>query len=140
MLEDSYTAREYALISITGHGTHEAVTERLGIQPSEAWNVGDINPRTRRPLKLMTWLLRSGHDDTAPLAQHIASLILAMSAKVSELREMWVDYDIVLHCVGHYPTSQGPKAYFDREVVRQAANLGLAIDCNFSFVDPIAGG
>jgi hypothetical protein len=135
MSEPPHTSREYAYVSITGPGTHEAVTQRLGIEPSEARNVGDINSRTGRPFKGMRWKLQSGHDDTHPLTEHISSLLLIIGLKARELREMWVDYDVTLQCVGYYPTSQGPGAHFDREVVRQAAQLGLAIDCDFYFID-----
>jgi len=128
------TRREFAYLSITGPGLHEAVTERLGLKPSDAWNAGDINPRSGRPRTFMAWKLRSGLDDTRSLDDHISSLLLVVGRKAMDLRELWVDYDLTLQCVGYYPPSGGSGMHFNREVVRQAAQLGFAIDCDHYFV------
>lgn len=135
MSKPTLTPREFAYLSITGPGTHEAITERLRTQPSEAWNAGDANPRTGQPRKSMCWRLRSGSDDTRSLAEHVQSLLVGMSMRVAELRELWADYDLTLQCVGYYPPSSGSGIHFDREVIRQAGQLGLAIDCDHYFVD-----
>ena len=129
------TPREFAYLSITGPGTHEAITERLRVQPSEAWNAGDANPRTGQPRKFMCWRLRSGCDDTRSLEEHIRSLLTGLQLRAAELRGLWVDYDLTLQCVGYYPPSAGSGMHFDREVVRQAAQPGFAIDCDHYFVD-----
>jgi hypothetical protein len=81
----------------------------------------------------MAWKLKSGLDDSRPMSEHIASLLLALSPRATEIRALWVDYNLTLQCVGYYP--QGSGMHFDREVVRQAAQLGLAIDCDHYFVD-----
>lgn len=129
------TRREFAYLRITGLGSHEAVTERLGLKPSDAWNAGDINPRSGQPRKFMLWKLYSGLDDSRSLDDHISSLFLVVRRKAMELRELWVDHDLTLQCVGYYPPTGGSGMHFDREVVRQAAQLGLAIDCDHYFVD-----
>ncbi|HEX5050914.1 MAG TPA: DUF4279 domain-containing protein [Planctomycetota bacterium] len=111
------------------------MTARLGLVPTDAWNVGDIDPRTGQPRKFMSWQLKSGLDDTRPLDEHIKSLLLIVGVQTSEMRQLWVDHDLWLQCVGYYPPSSGAGMHFDREVVRQAAQLGLAIDCDHYFVD-----
>jgi len=127
--------REFAYVRITGPGTHEALTERLRVEPSEAWNAGDVNPKNGLPRRSMCWRLKSGRDDTRSLEEHIRFLLVGLSLRASELRELWVDYDLTIQCVGYYPRSSGSGMHFDREVVRQAAQLGLAIDCDHYFVD-----
>src|SRR5689334_5756370 len=97
----SLTRREFAYLSISGPGTHETVTERLGLKPTEAWNIGDINPRTGEPRRFMRWQLKSGLDDTRSLDEHITSLLHFLGHKASEMRQLWVDYDLVLECVGY---------------------------------------
>jgi hypothetical protein len=129
----SLTQREFAYVRITGQGTHESVTASLGLQPSEAWNSGDLNPKTGRQRAFMSWKLLSGLDDTRSLADHISSLLLVVGRKARELRELWVDHDLTLQCVGYYPSGSG--MHFDRETVRQVAQLGFAIDCDHYFVD-----
>jgi len=133
MSQPQQTAREYAYISITGPGTHEVITERLGMKPTEAWNVGDIDERNGRPRKFMAWHLRNGLDDTHPLEQHIAELLLIFHATPEATRALWVEYELTLQCVGYYPYSRGPGAHFNREVIRQAAQYGFSIDCDFYF-------
>lgn len=135
MATSQLTGREYAYVSITGPGTHEAVTERIGLKPSEAWNVGDVNPKNGRPRNFMRWELRSGLDDTHRLKEHIAILLTYLGAKSAEVRALWLEFDITLQCVGHFPPSRGPGLHFDRETIRQAANLGVAIDCDLYFVE-----
>ena len=129
------TGREYAYIKISGPGRHETITERLGVKPTEAWNVGDTNDKNGLPRKIMAWRFRSGLDDTHPLEQHIESLLLWFGTKAEAARGLWVDYDLTLQCVGYYPASRGSGMHFNREIIRQAAQLGLAIDCDHYFVE-----
>lgn len=134
MTSPPLTIRQYAYIAISGPGKHEQVTQTLGLRPSEAWNSGDINPRNGKPRKFMSWHLNSGLDDKEPLELHIQSLFLYFDVKIEELRKLWVDYDITLVCVGYFPPS-GHGVHFNREQLRQAAQLGLAIDLDFYYVD-----
>ena len=128
------TAREYAYVHITGPGTHEQVTEILGMRPSDSWNVGDTNVRNGRPYRSMSWELKSGLDDTHPLDQHIKELLVVLGTRAHRIRELWVEYDLTLQCVGYYlPTCHG--MHFDREQVRQAAQLGLCLDLDFYYLD-----
>lgn len=134
MTSPPLTCREYAYFHITGPGSHESITKALGLRPTEAWNVGDVNPRNGKPRSFMSWRLSSGLDNTEPLDQHIKSLFMSLCLKADELRTLWVDYDLSLQCVGYFPCS-GHGAHFDREQVRQAAQLGLSIDLDFFYVD-----
>ena len=135
MTEPQLTCRTYAYVSITGPGTHETISETLGLKPHEARNIGDINHRNGRPYTHMRWAFRSGLDDTHSFEEHIHSLFLMFHLKSESLKSLWVEYDICLHCVGCFPPSAGPGIHLDREVVRQAAQLGMAIDCDFYFTD-----
>ncbi|WP_295752408.1 DUF4279 domain-containing protein [Undibacterium sp.] len=134
MTSTPLTIREYAYFNVTGPGTHETITELLGLRPSEAWNVGDINPRNGKPRKFMSWCLNSGLDDTKPLNMHIENLFLYLHTKADALRALWVEYDLTLVCTGHFPPS-GHGMHFNREQIRQAAQLGLAFDLDFYYVD-----
>jgi hypothetical protein len=120
MTSPPLTAREYAYFHVSGSGTHEQVSTMLGLEPSEAWNIGDINPRNDQPRRFMSWRLSSGLDDTKPLKQHIKNLFLYLASKADAIRALWVDYDLTLVCVGYYPPS-GHGMHFDREQIRQAA-------------------
>jgi Domain of unknown function (DUF4279) len=120
----------YAYLSITGVGCHEDVTKILEICPSEAWNAGDLNPRNGAKRKFMQWRLHSGLDDTHSIDEHVSSIFLVIQAKANLMRNLWLEYDLTLQCVGYYPEGSHGN-YFSREVIRQAANLGLGIDLDF---------
>jgi hypothetical protein len=134
MTSPPLTDRTYAYLAISGPGTHEQITQILGLSPSEAWNVGDINPRNGKPRKFMSWLLNSGLDDKQQLDMHIEQLLLALRPIAEALRQLWVEYDLTLQCVGYFPPS-GHGMHFDREQIRHAAQLGLALDLDFYYVD-----
>lgn len=134
MTSPPLTRREYAYLRVTGPGLHETITDALGIRPTEAWNVGDENPRNGKPRTFMSWHLSSGLDDRMPLSQHVEELFLILHTKVEGLRKLWVDHDLQLQCVGYFPAT-GHGAHFDREQIRQAAQLGLSFDMDFYYVD-----
>ena len=134
MTSPPLTHREYAYFHISGPGTHEQVTEIIGLRPSEAWNVGDKKPQNGKICKFMSWRLSSGLDDTRPLDEHIHNLLLRLHLKAGSLRQLWLDYDLTLQCVGYFPPS-GHGMHFNREQIRQAAQLGLAFDLDFYYVD-----
>jgi Domain of unknown function (DUF4279) len=134
MASPPLTTREYAYFHITGPGTHEQVTEIIGMKPSEAWNIGDINPQNGRERKFMSWRIKSGLDDKQSLAEHIEALFLYLNVKDDAIRQLWLEYDLTLQCVGYFPGS-GHGLHFNREQIRQAAQLGLAFDLDFYYVD-----
>jgi hypothetical protein len=134
MTSPPLTFREYAYLAITGPGTHEQVTQILGLSPSNAWNIGDINLRNGKPWKYMQWRLKSCLDDQQPLDRHIDQLLLRLQSRVDALRQLWADYDLILQCVGYFPPS-GHGMHFNREQIRKAAQFGLAFDLDFYYVD-----
>lgn len=76
----------------------------------------------------------SGLDDTAPLQQHIDHLLLILSPKGEELKELWTDYELTIQCVGYFPAS-GHGTHLSRGTVRTSAGLGLSFDFDYYFVD-----
>ncbi len=54
-------------------------------------------------------------------------LFLSPHTKAEALRKLWVEFDLTLQCVGHFPPS-GHGMHFSREQILQAAQLGLASD------------
>src|SRR5262245_59029701 len=125
------TRREYAYFSVTGDGSPDNITKVLG-EPSQSWGVGDPGPSG--PRKFMRWKLESGLDDTEPLEKHIDSLLAVLGPKSIGLQRLMPRYNLTLQCVGYYPAS-GHGAHFGRDTVRRVADLGLAIDLDFYYVD-----
>ena len=118
------TDREHAYFSVSGPGRHQEITRKLGLQPSAAWNAGELNGRGQ-PRHEMTWRLDSGLEESEPLERHIDNLVLCLAPRSGSLRDLWLDYTLTLQCVGRYSSSHG--VHLDRERVRQLATLGIAV-------------
>ncbi|MES2297044.1 MAG: DUF4279 domain-containing protein [Pseudomonadota bacterium] len=135
MTSPPLTTREYAYFHVRGPGTHEEVSKVLEMKPSEAWNAGDINPRNGKARKVMSWKLESGLDDTMALDAHINEIFSKLRTKSNLVRQLWLDFDLTLVCVGYFPPRGGHGMHFNREHIRHAAQLGMAFDLDFYYVD-----
>lgn len=135
MASPPLTTREYAYLSITGEGTHQEITEILGIEPSLAWNPGDRSEQTGRVQKFMRWRKDSGLDDTKPVEDHIESIFFIIGQKHKEIQELFFKgYDVGIQCAGYYPPS-GHGTHISREIIREAGKLNLSIDLDFYYLD-----
>ncbi len=133
MTSPPLTNREYAYFRVTGPGRHEVVSEKLSFPPSEAWSEGDARPRGGA-YQFMRWTLDSGYDDKEPLERHVESLLAILATRTQALRDLAADYDLTIQCIGYYPPS-GHGAHISRDAVRTAAQLCVAFDFDFYYVD-----
>jgi hypothetical protein len=83
--------------------------------------------------------IRRTHRLQSPCVHHGGGsvqqgLSAASTSQGDSLRQLWLDYHLTLQCVGYFPSS-GHGMHFDREQLRQAAQLGLAFDLDFYYVD-----
>ena len=53
----------------------EEITDRLGIQPTEVWRIGDPIDKTIRRFPENGWSISSGVDSSAELSVHIVHLL-----------------------------------------------------------------
>ena len=133
MTSPPLTTREYAYFKIVGKGDHSVVTQKLGIEPTNEWSEGDLNPRNNMPRKFMHWQFESGFDDTHPIEEHLNKLFAVLEPLKSSLLELNQNYDLYLQCVGYFPPS-GHGIHLDHQMVVKAAELGLAFDLDFYYV------
>lgn len=125
------TTREFAYLAVVGDGTHQEVTEILGMEPTLAWNAGEPSEHTGRIQKRMLWQRRSGLDDTENLEKHIRSIFFLLYHKHKEIQDLFFrGYDPLIQCAGYYPESYHG-THLSREIIRQAGLLNLAIDLDF---------
>ena len=82
----------------------------------------------------MSWRLCSELDDKQPLDEHLKNLFTILGTRPNELRKLWVEHELILQCVGYFAPS-GHGLHFTREQLRQAAQLGLAFDLDFYYID-----
>jgi hypothetical protein len=132
MASPPLTRREYAYFSVAGQGNHDKITERLGIEPSQAWSEGDIR-RSGGTYPCARWRFDSGLPDTEPLEKHISALLDRLQACPAAVRSLAPDYSGTIQCVGYYPAT-GHGVHIDHRLVKSAAHLGLQFDLDFYFL------
>ena len=134
MASPPLTSREYAYLKITGEGSFLVISEALGLEPTNAWNKGDINRKNGRLRNLTSWQLESGLDDRCSIDEHLNALVLLLEPVEKKLYQLSSQYDICVQCVGYFPpASHGIN--IDNKMVRFASRIGGSIDFDFYFVD-----
>lgn len=128
------TNREYAYFRVTGKGSHEKFSKIIGIEPTNQWSEGDINPRNSKPRKFMNWNLESGLDDTHGIEEHIEVLLSVLEPLKDTLSKLAEEYEFCIQCVGYFPAS-GHGIHLDKSTIKKAANLGLSVDYDFYYID-----
>ena len=134
MASPPLTNREYAYFRVTGKGSHDFFSKTIGIEATNKWSEGDINPRNNQPQKYMNWNLESGLDDTHPIEDHISALFLILEPLQSILTSLSNDYNLCIQCVGYFPAS-GHGIHLDKSIIYKASNLGLSFDYDFYYLD-----
>jgi hypothetical protein len=135
MTSPPLTNREYAYLSVIGDGTHQEVTKIINIKPSLAWNPGEKSEQTGRIQKFMRWTLDSGLNDTEPLEKHFDAIFFRLKKRHKEIQALFFSgYDAYIQCAGYYPPS-GHGTHLNREIIREAGKLNLAIDLDFYYID-----
>ena len=133
MASPPLTNREYAYLRIIGEYSHETISADLGIEPTNAWNQGDINKKNNMPRKFNSWQLESGLDDTNPIEAHLAELFAKLESVQERLLSLSKSCDIVIQCVGYFPAS-GHGIHLDKETVAKASCMGACFDLDFYYV------
>lgn len=134
MASPPLTNREYAYLRITSdEGDHSVVTSQLGIEPTNAWNAGDMNPGGKRKRKIMSWQYESGLDDRHDIEEHIVELFKVFEPLSQQLQQLSAEFDICIQCVGYFPPS-GHGIHIDRDFVVKAAKIGASFDLDFYYI------
>lgn len=119
------TDREYAYFRAVGVFSPDEITQCLGIEPIECWEVGDKHERRGRTFKRRnsSWQIESGLLDTSPLNAHLDALLRKLEPLRNELLHIGTFAKLQTVCVGHY--YQNFCWELDRAYVTRAASLGL---------------
>lgn len=127
------TNREYAYISITGYGDHREVSKTLGLEPSEAWNIGEKRRKGVGTHAATKWRYDSGLDDTEEMEKHVDVLLVLLETRHNALLNLYPKWKVFIQCVGYYPFSQHG-FHLSHENIMTASHLGLSFDFDFYFV------
>ncbi|MBI5773395.1 MAG: DUF4279 domain-containing protein [Verrucomicrobia bacterium] len=106
------------------------LTQRIGLQPTEAWHAGDAALLPRPPRKFNVWHLRSRLPTSEDVERHIIDVLDQVRGREAVLREVARDYGITMECVGHFHEYY-PGFALDAETVRRLGECGASIDLDF---------
>ena len=117
---------------ITGHGMDpDALSEQLGVQPTEAWRKGDALPHTTMQRKEDGWCLSVGPFESIDIPECARILIEKVEPFRDRLKEILDAHRLdppELSCVAYVEEENYPIVHFDKDLVEILASLGAEID------------
>ncbi len=120
------TDREYAYFRATGTDNVSEISKKLGLEPDEAWNVGDNFERRGHQFKRRTgsWEIGSGLDDQLDLDAHIDALLWKLTKHQPALLEIGTRFKTQIVCVSYNWQSFSWELTLEHQ--KSAASLGIS--------------
>ena len=118
--------RSYAYISITGSGNTSAITESLGLEPTNFWNVGDKRSKGS-PYEFARWDFKDAAFEKEFLDEALNAVVQFIEEKNLQLTQLPGDFEACIQCVGYHEQAS-PGFHLSRELLTRLGNLGIAID------------
>jgi hypothetical protein len=124
---------QYAYFTVVGDFDPRAITERLGIQPSESWQKGTRNERTHFERKFSRWSLNSRLDKSATLEEHVRDVLNQTCDHAAAIREIGQGFKCWVQVVGYFHNDY-PGFGLDGGLIAGLARLNIGIDCDFYYL------
>lgn len=120
----------YAYFALAGSFDPDAVTLRIGVDPTRTSREGDPIPKTKSRKKCSRWELHSRLPRAAPLESHISDVLDQLDAQEIAFREVSEQFGGIMELVGYFHDFY-PGLVFEREVVERLAKYSLMVDFDF---------
>jgi hypothetical protein len=118
----------YAYLSIDEFSCPvDEITKRVGLQPTEAWQVGDVVPPVRFPRKYSAWHLKSRLPHLEEVERHVIDVLDQIRGREAVFRDIAREFCVRMQCVGYY-NEYNPGFQLEPEVVRRVADCGAMLD------------
>jgi hypothetical protein len=127
MVEDN---QQYAYFALQGNFDPAEITARVGVQPTECWQRGDVCDRTRRERKSSQWSLHSRLDRGQELEAHIRDVLAQLDTRVVAFKAVSREYGGWMQLVA-YLHRDYPGLHFERDITEGLARYSLAVDFDF---------
>jgi hypothetical protein len=105
----------------------DELTKRVGLQPTEAWQVGDIVPPVRFPRKFSAWRIKSRISHLEEVERHVVDVLDQIRGREAVFRDIAREHCVRMQCVGYY-NEYNPGFRLEPDIVRRLADLGVTID------------
>jgi hypothetical protein len=110
------------------------ITKRVGVEPTEFWKKGDVNPKTNLERRFNRWSLYSRLSRESELEDHILDVLdqldnnkEAFKAIINE--QGWA----MLQLVGYFHTYY-PGFSLESKIINRISEYNLAMDCDFYYL------
>ena len=110
--------------------TIQEMTQRIGLQPTQAWLAGDPAPSPRPPRKFSAWHLRSRLPMSEIVEQHIIDVLDQLSGREAVLREIAQGCKVTMECVGYFHEYY-PGFTLEADTIHRLSECGASIDLDF---------
>lgn len=127
VIPDHRIYRQYAYLSVTGHGPSSVITKHLGLDPDKEWSEGDpwLDHEPRKKRAFMSWQLESGMLETDDLNDHVGAILQKLKHKRTKLQTLMGNYDVKVVCVSY--SLQNFSFVLDFDLQRTLTAFGLRI-------------
>jgi len=106
----------------------DAVTDALGVAPSEVHRRGEEHGRVRRVVSENIWRLESKVNDSIELQPHVTWLLQQLPKDLSVLSRVTERWEVQLAVATHVFGSTGPSLALDGESISRLASMGASLD------------
>jgi uncharacterized protein DUF4279 len=120
----------YAYFGLAGSFDPDAITLRVGSDPTRTTREGDPIPKTKLRQKCSRWQLHSRLPRTAQLESHVSDVLDQLDAQEIAFREVSQQFGGIMGLVGYF-YDYYPGLVFEREIVERLAKYGLTVDFDF---------
>jgi hypothetical protein len=130
MTEDN---EQYAYFTITDSFDPAEVTRRVGVEATDSWRRGDLNPRNRMERRFSRWSLYSRLEKTAELEDHIRDVLAQLDENTEAFQSISMERGGCMQLVGYWKVEY-PGLRFDRDIVEGLAKYKLSVDFDFYYL------
>ena len=127
MVEDN---QQYAYFSVTDGFDPAEITARVGVEPTECWQRGDICPRRQMERKFSRWSLHSRLRRDQELEAHVGDVLAQLDTNPEAFRGLSEEFGGVMQLVGYFHREY-PGLHFERAITEGLARYLLAMDFDF---------
>jgi len=110
------------------------ITKRVGLEPTECWEKGDVNPKTKLERRFSRWSLYSRLSRESELEDQIVDVLDQLDNNKKAFKAIINEQGRgILQLVGYFHTYY-PGLSLESQVINRISEYNLAMDCDFYYL------
>jgi Domain of unknown function (DUF4279) len=103
------------------------LNKRIGLQPTESWQVGEIVTPLPVPRKYSAWHLKSRLSASEKVERHVVDVLEQIQGREAVFRDIAREFSVRMQCVGYY-NEYNPGFQLEANIVQRLAECGMMVD------------